>query len=170
ANQATIDGLTQVANRRKFDQYLNREWKRLARERQPLALVLCDVDFFKAYNDSCGHQSGDRTLQQIARCLRETVKRVADLVARYGGEEFALILPNTPLWGALCVSQNALERIRQLNIPHPQSLVSDRITASLGVAAAIPQPGESPDFLLEAADRALYQAKSEGRDRVVASQ
>jgi diguanylate cyclase (GGDEF)-like protein/PAS domain S-box-containing protein len=169
ASQATIDGLTQVANRRKFDEYFNHEWKRLAREQQPLSLILCDVDFFKAYNDSCGHQSGDRSLQQIARCLQETVKRAADLVARYGGEEFALILPNTPLWGALCVSQAVLERIRQLNLPHPQSLVSDRITASLGVATMIPQPSASPEILLEAADRALYQAKSKGRDRVVAS-
>ncbi|MDY6786432.1 MAG: diguanylate cyclase, partial [Cyanobacteriota bacterium] len=170
ASQATIDSLTQVANRRKFDEYLDHEWKRLAREQQPLSLVLCDVDFFKAYNDSCGHQSGDRTLQQIARCLRETVKRAADLVARYGGEEFAIILPNTPLCGAMCVSRAVLERIRRLNLPHPRSLVSDRITTSLGVAMIIPQPGESPGILVEAADRALYQAKSQGRDRVVAGE
>jgi diguanylate cyclase (GGDEF)-like protein/PAS domain S-box-containing protein len=165
-SQATIDGLTQIANRRKFDEYIQQEWMRLARERQPLSLILCDVDFFKAYNDCYGHQFGDRCLQQVARCLQGTAKRAADLVARYGGEEFAIVLPNTPLSGAICIAQAIGEQIRLFNIPHAHSPVSDRVTLSLGVATAIPDPAQSSDCAIAAADLALYRAKAEGRDRV----
>lgn len=169
-SQVAIDSLTQIANRRKFDEYILQEWKRLARDRQPLSLIVCDVDFFKAYNDSCGHQRGDRCLQQIARCLRTSVKRAADLVTRYGGEEFAIVLPNTPRAGALYLSQAIGEQLRLLNLPHPQSPISDRVTLSLGVATTIPDPAQSPDLIIAAADRALYRAKAEGRDRAVADE
>ncbi|MBD2580031.1 diguanylate cyclase [Oscillatoria sp. FACHB-1406] len=165
--QVAIDSLTQVANRRKFDEYLLQEWKRLARQQQPLSLMICDVDFFKAYNDTYGHLQGDRCLQQVARCLHENVRRSTDLVARYGGEEFAIVLPNTPLLGALYLSGTINEQIRLLNLPHSASLASDRITLSLGVATTIPDPTLEPEILIAAADRALYRAKTLGRDRAV---
>ncbi len=159
--------LTKIANRRRFDQGLHSEWKRLARERLPLSLILCDVDFFKAYNDTYGHRAGDFCLQQIAQILRENVKRPADLVARYGGEEFAVILPNTHLKGAVKVAEDIRNSLHNLEIEHSNSPVSNQVTLSLGVASLIPNHYLSEDFLIGEADRALYEAKKSGRDRVV---
>jgi diguanylate cyclase (GGDEF)-like protein len=165
---ACIDGLTQVANRRRFDEYLDVEWRRLAREQRPLSLILGDVDYFKVYNDTYGHLAGDLCLQQIGSVLRQTLRRPADLVARYGGEEFAIILPNTEPRGAVIVAEAIREGIRGLEMPHAKSPVSQYVTLSLGVASFIPTPNASPAQLIAAADEALYQAKAEGRDRAVA--
>jgi diguanylate cyclase (GGDEF)-like protein len=164
---ATLDGLTQVANRRRFDECLTKAWQILARERLPLSLLMCDVDFFKRYNDSKGHQAGDECLQKVAQAMKHTVKRPADLVARYGGEEFAVILPNTPAEGALIVAQKIQKAIAALALIHPESSISQYITFSIGVSCTIPCPQFCPEALIAAADRALYQAKQLGRNRAV---
>lgn len=164
---ATLDGLTQIANRRRFDQYLEQEWRRLTRESQPLSLILCDVDFFKLYNDTYGHLAGDEVLKQIATALVGTVKRPADLVARYGGEEFALILPNTSQSGALHIAKLIHQAIKLLQLGHIASSVSSHITLSVGVACVIPQLNTCATSIIAAADAGLYQAKAAGRDRTV---
>jgi diguanylate cyclase (GGDEF)-like protein len=161
---ATIDGLTQVANRRQFEEYLAQEWLRLAREQLPLSLILCDLDFFKSYNDTYGHRAGDKCLSLVATALKETIKRPADLIARYGGEEFAVILPNTDTPGSAHVAEKLCSAIRQLSIPHRHSQVSSYVTLSAGVATEIPQPGSNVETLVTAADVALYQAKAKGRN------
>ncbi|NJR61181.1 MAG: PleD family two-component system response regulator [Cyanobacteria bacterium CRU_2_1] len=163
---ATIDGLTQVANRRQFDERFDCEWRRMAREQTPLSLILCDVDFFKLYNDTYGHQAGDECLRQVARAISAVVKRPADLVTRYGGEEFAVILPNTESSGAIYLAETIRLRVYALRLPHATSWVSDRVSLSLGVATITPQPDSDSTLLILAADKALYQAKEQGRDRV----
>ncbi|MEH2351892.1 PAS domain S-box protein [Nostoc sp.] len=163
---ATLDGLTQIANRRRFDQYLESEWQRLKGEQLSLSLILLDVDFFKLYNDTYGHLGGDDCLRQLASALKNIVKRPADLVARYGGEEFAVILPNTEIQGAIYVAQTIGQAVRDLAIPHTQSRVCDRVTVSLGVVSIVPNSEISPPDLINAADKALYVAKQQGRDRV----
>ncbi|MEC4803198.1 MAG: PleD family two-component system response regulator [Jaaginema sp. PMC 1079.18] len=165
---ANLDGLTQVANRRLFDGAIAKEWQRLQREQLPLALLLIDVDYFKSYNDHYGHLAGDDCLRQIARAIAQSAKRPADLVARYGGEEFAIILPNTKAEGAINVAQRLLEDVEGLNIPHVRSTASDRVTISIGVSITIPTQDQSPEDLIASADRALYQAKQQGRNRVIA--
>lgn len=164
---AAIDGLTQVANRRIFDGVLAREWQRGRREQHALALILCDIDYFKPYNDNLGHQSGDLCLRQVAQAITKTVKRPADLVARYGGEEFAIILPQTLAQNALQVAESIRLQIKHLAIPHPKSAVGDCVTLSLGVTSLIPKSGYTKKQLLVTADKALYQAKKYGRDRSV---
>jgi diguanylate cyclase (GGDEF)-like protein len=161
---ATVDALTQVANRRRFDDYLQQEWQRLSRERGQLSLILCDIDDFKRYNDCYGHLAGDRCLTSIAQTLRNAVKRPADLVARYGGEEFAIILPNTPVVGAIQVARAIVTATRALAISHIGSRVSSIVTVSLGVAAMVPTSSCSYHILVDAADRSLYEAKEKGRD------
>lgn len=163
---ANVDGLTQVANRRKFDEYLEIEWRRCMRDEHFLSLILCDVDSFKLYNDTYGHQSGDDCLVRVAKAIADSVKRPADLVARYGGEEFAIILPNTHGAGAVEVAEVIRTQIRGLQIPHVNSPVSRYVTVSLGVSTIIPTPMSAPEWLIAAADQALYQAKFQGRDRV----
>lgn len=164
---AHLDGLTQVANRRCFDDYLAQEWRRLAREQLPLSLILCDVDFFKQYNDNYGHQVGDTCLCNIANAIRSAINRPADLVARYGGEEFVVILPNTPLAGAVQVGQKIRSQVAQLQIAHVGSQISPFVTLSFGIASVIPLPDGNVAQLITATDRALYQAKLNGRDRIV---
>lgn len=166
---ATLDGLTQIANRRQFDECLDRAWHILRREQMPLCLLLCDVDFFKLYNDSKGHQAGDDCLQQVAQAIKRSVKRPADLAARYGGEEFAVILPNTHAEGAVQVAEEIRMSVKTLAIVHPQSPISEYVTLSVGVSCTIPCLDTSLEALIAAADRALYQAKQSGRDRVVFS-
>lgn len=161
----SVDSLTDIANRRRFDEYLFQEWQRGLRDRYPLTLILCDVDYFKQYNDSYGHQAGDRCLQSIAQAIKRSVKRPADLAARYGGEEFAIILPNTDVEGAVQVAQRIQAEVQRLSIPHPSSQVSSYVTASMGIATQIPTSHSSPDAMLVACDRALYRAKKQGRDR-----
>jgi diguanylate cyclase (GGDEF)-like protein len=167
---ATIDFLTQVANRRWFEEYLDLEWRRMARERQPLSLMLCDVDFFKSYNDTYGHLMGDRALIEIARVIKDMVQRPADLVARFGGEEFAVILPKTDAFGATYIAQKITVALRTLAIPHRNSQVSSYVTISIGLATIIPQPNSDFEEIIAAADQALYQAKAAGRDRFIHSQ
>lgn len=165
---ASLDGLTQVANRRRFDEYLNSEWRRLVRGKEPLSLILCDVDFFKSYNDSYGHIAGDICLQKVAEAIHQALRRPADLVARYGGEEFAVILPNTHAVGAAHVAEQIRSKVAALQIDHPKSGVSEHITLSLGVASTVPDHQSSPAKLIAAADEALYEAKAQGRDCAIA--
>lgn len=161
----SLDSLTEIANRRRFDEYLFLEWQRGLREQSPVALILCDVDYFKQYNDTYGHQAGDRCLQSIAQAIKRSLKRPADLAARYGGEEFAMILPNTDLAGAVQVAQRIQTEVQQLCIPHQSSQVNPYITVSMGITTQFPTPDSSPDAMLVAADRALYQAKKQGRNQ-----
>ncbi|MEG4333752.1 diguanylate cyclase [Microcoleus sp. AT9_A2] len=162
---ATTDGLTQVANRRCFDERLPSEWHRLMQGKQQLSLIMLDVDYFKRYNDCYGHQAGDICLVKVASSAAQAVKRSSDLFARYGGEEFAAILPNTDADGAIAVAESIREAIRVLGIPHEQSNVSTIVTVSMGIATVIPTAETSPDELVALADRALYDAKRQGRDR-----
>jgi len=162
---ATTDGLTQVANRRCFDERLQSEWHRLMQGKEQLSLIMLDVDYFKRYNDCYGHQAGDICLVKVASSAAQAVKRSSDLFARYGGEEFAAILPNTDAAGAIAVAESIREAIRDLGIPHEQSDVSAIVTVSMGIASIVPCCGKSPDELIAAADRALYDAKRQGRDR-----
>ncbi|WP_413167657.1 diguanylate cyclase domain-containing protein [Capilliphycus salinus ALCB114379] len=161
---AARDGLTQIANRHCFDRVLEKEWQRLMRSQDQLSLILCDIDSFKLYNDTYGHQAGDHCLRQVAQAIQAGVKRPADLVARYGGEEFAVILPNTSLQGALRVAEEIRVRVRALGISHAKS-AHQCVTLSLGVASLIPKPSLSISTLIGAADEALYRAKATGRDR-----
>ena len=165
--QANIDSLTQIANRRRFDEYITQEWSRCARERKYLSLILCDVDYFKAYNDTYGHQAGDNCLYEVAQGIQKAVKRPADVVFRYGGEEFAVILPYTESHGAIKVAEDIRYRIKKIQIIHKSSQINDFITLSMGVTSMIPNSQSSPHTLVSTADRALYYAKSQGRDRVV---
>lgn len=163
---ALTDSLTQIANRRQFDLHLESEWQRLAREQQPLSLILCDIDFFKRYNDHYGHPTGDRCLLKVAQALVHAPKRPADLVARYGGEEFAVILPNTHTQGAYRVAHKIRQGIAALQIPHPDSELSPWLTVTIGIATAVPNRDLAAHELLQAADLALYHAKQQGRDRI----
>ncbi|WP_341527647.1 PleD family two-component system response regulator [Nostoc sp. UHCC 0302] len=160
-----VDALTQVANRRRFEEYLLVEWKRQGREQQPISLILCDVDYFKSYNDTYGHLLGDRCLYKIAQAILNVVKRPADLVTRYGGEEFAVILPHTNLEGAAYLAEKICFAVRALAIPHQNSQVSSHVTLSAGLATVIPQSGSNFEEIIAIADKALYQAKAAGRDR-----
>ncbi|MGB7893208.1 MAG: PAS domain S-box protein [Microcoleus sp.] len=169
---ANLDSLTQLANRRRFDEVINREWEQSSSS-EPLSLILCDIDCFKLYNDNYGHQAGDACLQQVARaigdaCTNAPAERLY-LAARYGGEEFAVILPNTDVMAAQAVAEGIRSRVKALAIPHIKSVVGDCVTLSLGVAAVSPSQN-SPKMLIEAADKALYRAKSGGRDRVAISE
>jgi len=172
---ATLDSLTQLANRYSFNIYLSQEWRRLTRERSEtvksgknrsnLSLIMCDVDFFKLYNDNYGHVAGDICLQQVAQAIKETVNRPADLVARYGGEEFAVILPNTDTEGAFHIAEQIRNKVKALQIPHAKSSINQYVTLSLGVSSIVPSGESSPEELIAVADRALYRAKGQGRDR-----
>ena len=165
--QANIDSLTQIANRRRFDEYIAQEWSRCAREREYLSLILCDVDYFKAYNDTYGHQAGDDCLYQVAQAIERAVKRPADIAFRYGGEEFAVILPYTEGQGAIRVAEEIHQQVRELQILHDASAIDQIISMSLGVSSIIPDTRTSPHTLIAAADSALYDAKSKGRNRVI---
>ncbi|WP_446742542.1 GGDEF domain-containing protein [Silvibacterium acidisoli] len=162
---ASVDGLTGVANRRRFDEVLDQEWRRAARSGDPLSLIIMDVDFFKAYNDLYGHVRGDHCLRQIVQATLDVIHRPADLVARYGGEEFALILPETSEHGAIDVAEKLRNSVYNRRIVHPAS-DSGTVTISVGVATCIPDQSASAVHLLEAADAALYRAKYQGRNRV----
>ncbi|MCF7921098.1 MAG: diguanylate cyclase [Candidatus Marinimicrobia bacterium] len=161
-----VDGLTGIANRRRLDEELDREWKRMLREKRPLSVVLCDIDHFKYYNDTYGHQRGDDCLVSVATAIKDSVNRPGDLTARYGGEEFCLVLPETAGPGAIRIAELVRKNVLELNLEHKSSPVAKMVTLSLGVATMIPNKGSQPLVLLEAADRALYQAKGNGRNRV----
>ncbi|MEA3287040.1 MAG: diguanylate cyclase [Candidatus Marinimicrobia bacterium] len=161
-----IDGLTGIANRRRMDEELDREWKRMLREKRPLSVVLSDIDHFKLFNDTYGHQQGDDCLVQVANAIQDSVNRPGDLAARYGGEEFCLVLPETGIEGASQIAELVRQNVRNLNIEHKSSKMASVVTLSLGVATLVPDRDSNPNLLLQAADRALYQAKGNGRDRV----
>ena len=163
---AILDGLTGIANRRYFDLVLDKEWQRLAREQQPLSLILCDVDYFKAYNDTYGHQQGDFCLQQIAQILQQSTRRPADLAARYGGEEFALILPNTDAPGAVFLAHKIVRKLANQPIPHLKSKINDFVTLSIGVTTKIPHAKKPSSTIIETADNLLYRAKQAGRNQL----
>ncbi|MBW4576294.1 MAG: diguanylate cyclase [Aphanothece sp. CMT-3BRIN-NPC111] len=163
----SLDKVTQIANRHCFDAYLDKVWQQMVIEEAPLSVIMCDIDFFKTYNDTYGHQTGDSCLQQVARAISEVIHRPSDLVARYGGEEFAVILPNTPAEGAVRVAESIHSQIQALKISHINSPQGQLVTLSLGVASIIPPSETSPARLIAAADRALYKAKAQGRDCVV---
>ncbi|ERT07602.1 diguanylate cyclase domain protein [Lyngbya aestuarii BL J] len=158
---AILDGLTKIANRRYFDQYLDQEWKRAQREQHSLSLLLLDVDHFKLYNDTYGHQAGDECLQKVAKAIQETLKRSSDLVARYGGEEFVILLPNTAAKGAIQIAQDVHDSIQQLAIEHSRSSVNQFVTVSIGISTIIPQPFSRFEVLVSRADKALYKAKQQ---------
>lgn len=163
---AAVDGLTQLANRRRLDDYLAMEWLRLYRNQQPLSFILCDLDHFKSYNDTLGHQAGDVCLQQVATALMEVARRPADLMARYGGEEFAIVLPETNEQGAKQVAENLQRLLKEMALPHPRT-EGHQVTLSLGVSCEVPSEAGTVQGLLAEADRALYAAKAAGRDRIV---
>lgn len=165
ARLAAIDGLTQIWNRRYFDECLDREWWRCRREQQYLSLILCDVDYFKSYNDTYGHPAGDQVLLQISQAMSQTLRRSTDLVARYGGEEFALILPDTDPQGAEIVAHQIRTAIYNLQIPHSSSPLGF-VTISLGVATVMPRVDRYVLDLMKTTDQALYAAKAQGRNRV----
>ncbi|MEM8673656.1 MAG: diguanylate cyclase [Cyanobacteria bacterium P01_G01_bin.67] len=167
---AILDGLTGIANRRYFDLVLDKEWQRLAREQKPLSLILCDIDYFKAYNDFYGHQQGDRCLQKVAQILQKSTRRPADLAARYGGEEFALILPNTDAQGALYLAHNIVENLASKQLPHIKSRVSEFVTFSMGIACKIPHCQQPATTIIEIADHLLYKAKKAGRNQLAIAQ
>lgn len=163
---SSVDGLTGIANRRHFDESLEMEWRRAYRAEFPLSLIMIDIDFFKAFNDSYGHQSGDEALKLVATALSDGLKRPGDLTARYGGEEFAVILQGASKEGAVKIAQALRQKVEALGILHKDS-PANVVTVSLGVATADPRRDPSPPALLASADRALYQAKQQGRNRVV---
>ena len=165
-NLSTIDALTGIANRRRFDEYYNAEWKRSVREKTALSLIMIDIDFFKPYNDNYGDSAGDECLKQVAKCLFDLVRRPADLLAQYGGEEFVCILPKTALKGAVQIGDIMRRSIERLKIVHEHSSISGFVTVSLGTATVLPANKLGSERLINEADKCLYKAKAEGRNRL----
>jgi len=167
---AAIDGLTQLANRRRFDEYLQQEWQRMLREQLSLSLILCDIDFFKAYNDTYGHQVGDDCLTQVAQVIQGSAKRAIDLAARYGGEEFAFILPNTEYDEATKLAEEVKNSVYDTNFKHPEFGIDNRVTISMGVVTVKIDKESWKSLnakkLIETCDRQLYKSKEEGRNKV----
>lgn len=161
----SLDGLTGIPNRRHFDEVLAREWRRAMRQGEELSILMCDIDFFKNFNDTFGHQKGDECLRQVANALADSLDRGGDLLARYGGEEFIAVLPGTTLEGASFIAAQMRQSICQLNISHPETPFG-KVTASFGVASAVAMPETDPLKIVGAADTAMYKAKKSGRNRV----
>lgn len=163
------DALTGVGNRRLFDDTFNKEWARAMRNGKPLSLIIVDIDYFKAYNDNYGHQAGDECLRVVAQAIQGILQRPSDLFARLGGEEFAILLPETGEEGTAKIATSTLELITDLRIPHRGSPISEYLTISLGSATAVPRRDMDTSLLFDAADRALYRAKKEGRNCFIAA-
>ena len=161
------DGLTKIPNRRKFDEFLAIEWARHSRDKKELSVIICDIDFFKYYNDTYGHQEGDDCLIKVAGAIKNAVFRPGDLAARYGGEEFSVVLPQTDNIGALKVAQNLNKAIEDLKIPHRSSTIAEFVTLSVGASSVIPNGEISFEDLLLKADEALYEAKETGRNKAI---
>jgi diguanylate cyclase (GGDEF)-like protein len=159
------DVLTGVANRRKFNEAICSDWKLAVRDKSPISLLMIDIDDFKRFNDHYGHPKGDKCLIAVANTLQKTVERPIDMVARVGGEEFVILLPNTDLEGAEFIAQKVLDEIRLLEYPHAESSVRDIVTLSIGVSCAEPCIEDEPELLIQAADKGLYKAKHDGKDR-----
>ena len=163
---AFVDGLTGISNRRYFEDSLNQAWEHAVKESIPLAVILVDIDFFKLYNDTYGHQQGDICLKQVAQTLNESAGISNNIVARYGGEEFVAVLPGQDAKGAGFVANKMISSIALLEIPHESSTVAENVTVSLGVGCCLPSDAMSPADLLKVADRELYKAKKNGRNQV----
>jgi diguanylate cyclase (GGDEF)-like protein len=163
---STTDGLTSIPNRRQFDQTLDREWRRGVRNQSTLALILMDVDGFKAFNDHYGHVAGDDCLRMVAASVAQIARRPGDLAARFGGDEFACLLPETNSGGALMAATRVQENVNNMQIPHAFSTAADHVTISAGLAAMVPVLGQSPSELIKRADERLYAAKQRGRNQV----
>ncbi|WP_371381136.1 diguanylate cyclase [Sporomusa aerivorans] len=163
---SSLDGLTGIANRRHFDQVYDVEWRRAAREGYELSILFLDIDFFKAYNDTYGHQEGDDCLKVIAATAGRVLKRPADLLARYGGEEFVIVLPGTGVAGGQKLAEEIRVAVEKCHIPHAASQVADHVTVSVGVAGGRVKPAAKPAELIARADAALYEAKHSGRNQV----
>ncbi|OKH31161.1 hypothetical protein NIES2101_41745 [Calothrix sp. HK-06] len=163
---ASLDELTQIANRRQFDQTLDWEWGQMLKSNQPLSLIIGDVDYFKGYNDIYGHPMGDFCLKQVAKAMSDTLQPSGNLVARYGGEEFVILLPNTSSSAAIVLAEKVRIAIEQMQLPHPSSNVCAFVTMSMGVSSLILTEQTSVNTLLAQADTALYKAKKSGRNRV----
>jgi diguanylate cyclase (GGDEF)-like protein len=162
-----VDGLTQLYNRRHFDEALELEWSRSNRSQAPLSLIICDIDHFKAFNDNYGHVAGDDALVKASKTIIETLKRPSDMPARYGGEEFVVILPDTPTVGAMIVAEQLRTAMNTLTIPHAFSNAANIVTMSFGVSTYYPnQTKASYVELVKSADRGLYRAKKNGRNRI----
>ena len=170
SNLAVHDGLTGIYNRRYFDETLAREWKRTMREKAPLSLIMLDIDYFKKYNDTYGHQAGDECLRQVATTISGALRRPADMAARYGGEEFVVVLPNFKLENSAKFGETIRAKIEALKMEHKQSDANPFITVSLGIASVVPSSISSYEELVGAADKALYSAKNKGRNRVCVAQ
>lgn len=168
-NLALVDGLTEIANRRRFNDAIELEWRRNMRSATPLSVIMMDIDCFKEYNDHYGHLAGDDCLKRVARTLKTSLRRAGDLVARYGGEEFVALLPNTHTEGAAQLAESIRINVADLQIPHCSSSVAAHITISLGVATVVPHCDSSPSDLVKTADTKLYLAKEGGRNQVVAT-
>ena len=165
--QAYIDGLTKISNRRKFDASIQTEWKRMMREKKRISLIICDIDFFKLYNDNYGHQAGDICLQKIAKAINKSTNRPGDLAARYGGEEFAIILPDTDIEGAKIIANTIKKTVIDLKIPHQFSETNPYVTLSFGISNTEPTKRKNLSTLIQSADKALYSAKRQGRNKVI---
>ncbi|WP_225901149.1 diguanylate cyclase [[Leptolyngbya] sp. PCC 7376] len=163
---AIVDALTQIPNRRRFDEYLDQSWEKCRKEKQPLSLILGDIDYFKLYNDHYGHQMGDHCLFAVAQAVKKSVVLARDLPARYGGEEIAVILPNAGLAEAKVVAERIMEQIRALAIEHVESKVKNTISLSLGIHSTIPTSVKHIGDFISDCDRALYASKKQGRDRL----
>lgn len=163
-----VDGLTGIANRRRFDQQLELDWRNCCRAQEPLSLLMLDIDYFKQYNDEFGHLAGDECLRQVASTMQQAIGRPYDLLARFGGEEFAVLLPRTDLTGAQYLAQNMLQKITQLAIPHPLT-PGGIVTLSAGLSSTVPQEQHQPRQLLQQADQLLYKAKQQGRAQLQSS-
>lgn len=163
---AFVDGLTGLANRRRFDDALENEWRRCRRSNSPLSLMMIDLDYFKRYNDYYGHQMGDVCLQRVAKLLKASFKRASDLTARYGGEEFVCLMAECDHLGAQKKAEELRAVVEELGIEHAESPVARHVTLSIGVSTVVPDNIHKPDALIAAADAALYEAKNTGRNRV----
>ena len=163
---ASVDGLTGIANRRRFDEIVSTEWRRAQRDRLPLGLLMIDVDHFKKLNDVAGHQAGDDCLRQLASAISGEALRPGDQAARYGGEEFAVILPNTDVQGGMIVADRVMAAVAAKRVRHPDPATGPFVTVSVGVSSTTPMIGSEPSLLVRSADRALYEAKRGGRARV----
>lgn len=163
---STIDVLTGISNRRSFEKNIQIEWQRAIRTGIPLSLIMIDIDHFKAFNDCYGHQEGDRCLRQVAEAIVSSTQRPADFVARYGGEEFVVVLPETQREGALIVAERIRKKVESLAVKHKKSCVSPYVTVSLGISTLLPEKHYSVEELINSADKALFQAKFYGRNRV----
>ena len=167
---AETDSLTSVFNRRSLDKQLTAEWSRHCRNKKSLAFLFIDADYFKQYNDTYGHEEGDKCLTQLASVIKENAQRSSDIVARYGGEEFCVVLPETEGHDAEFVAEKILSSLLKRKIPHETSLVSDYVTVSIGISSIVPDKNNSKEILRVLADKALYQAKNNGRNQCVLSE